>query len=119
MKQARIGSVILPLKVKIQNRTGAKLKSAATAKSPAGMSGALKELPVNLAVLDARGIIVDVNEAWKTFARDNDLRTPNFGIGKNYLQLCRSGAGAPAELAENLKRLIAAKLDLINFVYSC
>ena len=108
MKQARI-----------QTRTGAKLKSAATAESPAGMSGALKQPPVNLAVLDARGIIVDVNEAWKTFARDNGLRTPNSGIGKNYLQLCGSGAGAPADLAVNLERLIAGKLDLINFVYSC
>ena len=94
MKQARIGSVILPLKVKIQNRTGAKLKSAATAESPAGMSGALKELPVNLAVLDARGIIVDVNEAWKTFARDNGLRTPNFGIGKNYRNYADQARGA-------------------------
>jgi DNA-binding CsgD family transcriptional regulator len=33
--------------------------------------------------------------------------------------VCRSGSGAPAELAENLERLIAAQLDLINLVYSC
>jgi DNA-binding CsgD family transcriptional regulator len=106
-------------KPKYQARTGAKPKSAVSADSAAAVPGALKHLPVNLAVLDARGIIIDVNEAWKKFARDNGLRTSNFGIGMNYLRLCRSGAGAPAELAENLERLIAAELDLINLVYSC
>lgn len=101
----------VPRKVKCQTRKGAKPKSAVTAHSTVDMSRAFKQLPVNLAVLDARGIIVDVNEAWKKFARDNGLRTPNFGIGKNYLYVCRSGSEAPAQLAENLERLIAAQLN--------
>lgn len=109
----------VPRKVTHQAAKGAQPRSAATPRSASGLPGALKQLPVNLAVLDARGVIVDVNEAWKKFARDNGLLTSNFGIGRNYLQLCRSGAGAPAELAENLERLLAAELDLINLVYSC
>ncbi len=105
--------------LKYQVRKSATPKSAFTAHSALDVSRALKQLPVNLAVLNARGTIVDVNEGWKKFARDNGLRTPNFGIGKNYINVCRSGSGAPAELAENLERLIAAQLDLINLVYSC
>jgi DNA-binding CsgD family transcriptional regulator len=108
-----------PSKVKHQARTGVQRKSAVAAHSPAATPGAFKKLPVNLAVLDGRGVIVDVSDAWKKFARDNGLRTSNFGIGKSYLHLCRSGAGAPAELAENLEKLIAGELDLINLVYSC
>lgn len=119
MISRKLGVMPAPRKVKYQARAGAKPKSAVASHSAADMPGALKQLPVNLAVLDARGIIVDVNEAWKKFARDNGLRTSNFGIGMNYLHLCRSGAGAPVELAENLERLIAAELDLINLVYSC
>ena len=105
-------------KVKYQPaRKGPKPKSAAALHSTVDLSRALKQLPVNLAVLDTRGVIIEVNEAWKKFARDNGLRTPNFGIGTNYLNVCRSGSGE--ELAENLERLIAAHLDLINLVYSC
>lgn len=106
-------------KPEYQARTGAKPNSAVSADTAAAVPAALKDLPVNLAVLDARGVIIDVNEGWKKFARDNGLRSSNFGIGMNYLRLCRSGAGAPAELAENLERLIAGELDLINLVYSC
>ena len=96
-----VGVMPVP-EVKYPATTGAKRKSGATAHSAADMPGALKQLPVNFAVLDTRGVIVDVNEAWKKFARDNGLLTSNFGIGMNYLHLCRSGE-AQAELAEILR----------------
>ena len=53
-------------------------------------------MPANVAILDQAGRIVDVNENWRTFARKNDLRVPDFGLGMNYLAVCGAGAGAAA-----------------------
>jgi hypothetical protein len=66
-----------------------------------------------------QGYIVDVNESWKTFAQDNEFRGSNFGIGLNYLDVCRSGTGAAVEFGDQLQRLLNAELNLINLVYSC
>ena len=41
----------------------------------------LSSLPVRTAILDARGIIVSVNDAWRKFARANGFGDPSFGIG--------------------------------------
>jgi hypothetical protein len=47
---------------------------------------AFEALPIRTAIVDAGGIIVSVNETWKSFGRASGLRTPNFGIGSYYLQ---------------------------------
>jgi DNA-binding NarL/FixJ family response regulator len=80
----------------------------------------LRELPANVAVLDSGGVIVDVNENWKAFARTNDLGVPDFGLGMNYLAVCGAGAGAAAmEFGDQLRGLLAGEIDLVSLVYSC
>lgn len=57
------------------------------------MQSILDSLAEHLAVLDAQGTIVRVNEAWRRFAADNgdpDLR--HSGPGHNYLSACASAA---------------------------
>lgn len=80
----------------------------------------LRELTANVAILDERGVIIDVNEGWKAFARKNDLNVPNFGIGSNYLAVCGAEAGAAtAEFGDQLRGLLAGDVDLVSLVYSC
>src|SRR5436305_7433698 len=79
----------------------------------------LSALPVNLAILDASGIIVTVNETWKDFARQNGLRLPNFGIGLNYLKFCQSGGPHPSLSAADLKELLSGQKKLLTLIYPC
>ncbi|MFI5365423.1 MAG: PAS domain S-box protein [Candidatus Binatia bacterium] len=65
----------------------------------------LDALTANVAVLDAYGTIVTVNERWRRFARENQASTDgNDFVGVNYLAVCEkskgpgSDAGAQAAL---------------------
>ncbi len=54
----------------------------------------LNALPAHIALMDAQGIIVSVNDAWKRFAAANftkELR--KFEIGANYLEVCDHAMG--------------------------
>jgi DNA-binding NarL/FixJ family response regulator len=75
---------------------------------------AVKALPVSAAILDASGMIVAVNDTWKDFGRRNGLRTPNAGVGANYLQYC-----ADSEFTTELRALLARRLNLLTLVYPC
>ncbi len=48
----------------------------------------LNSLTASIAVLDARGAIIAVNEAWRRFARENDGDGETFYVGANYLTIC-------------------------------
>jgi DNA-binding CsgD family transcriptional regulator len=79
----------------------------------------LEALPVRGAVLDANGVIVGVNEAWKQFARKSGLQTPDFDVGRNYFDYCTVDLGNAPRLAQDLKDLIAGRLDLLTCTYPC
>ncbi len=67
-------------------------------------------MPVELAVLDANGMIVFVNEAWKRFARENGSNPAWVSCGVNYLEVCRRAAGAGDEQAARAARAIEGVL---------
>lgn len=75
---------------------------------------ALKALPVSVAILDASGKIVAVNDIWKEFGRRNGLRIPEAGVGANYLQYCPE-----SEFTVELRALLAGRLNLLTLVYPC
>jgi DNA-binding CsgD family transcriptional regulator len=79
----------------------------------------LKSLPASVAILDASGIIVSVNDAWKQFGRLNGLRVPRSAVGANYLQYCGSGEPRSRRFTDELKALLAGQLDLLTFIYPC
>ncbi|QUV84503.1 PAS domain S-box protein [Chloracidobacterium aggregatum] len=68
------------------------------------LQSTLDTLSAHIAVLDQNGVILEVNEAWKRFARENGLQTGNFGIGMNYLALCEQATGPESEVAHALAR---------------
>ena len=44
----------------------------------------------NLVVLDAHGTVVAVNQAWREFVAARGHREADLGLGRNYLEFCRS-----------------------------
>jgi DNA-binding CsgD family transcriptional regulator len=79
----------------------------------------LKSLPASVAILDASGTIVAVNDTWKQFGRRNGLRVPDSAIGSNYLQYCRSDEPNSRRFEGELRALLAGKRDLLTFIYPC
>ncbi len=53
----------------------------------------LNALPAHIALVDAQGVIVSVNEAWRRFAAANVLQGPEFCVGQNYLAVCDQAIG--------------------------
>lgn len=79
----------------------------------------LKSLPASVAILDASGTIVAVNDTWKQFGRRNGLRVPDSAIGASYLQYCRSDEPNSRRFESELRALLAGKRDLLTFIYPC
>ncbi|MBC7994675.1 MAG: PAS domain-containing protein [Rhizobacter sp.] len=83
----------------------------------------LNALPAHIAVLDARGVIVSVNEAWRRFANENGLRDPNHCVGRNYLDACGpppgSGAAETWAVATGLRAVLAGQRSSFSIEYSC
>jgi len=50
----------------------------------------------HLAVLDEDGLIITVNKAWRQFADANGLAWEDYGVGRNYLEVCEFAEGANA-----------------------
>ncbi|HUX26346.1 MAG TPA: PAS domain-containing protein, partial [Burkholderiales bacterium] len=68
-------------------------------------------LPANIALLDTRGQIISVNAAWRRFAEANACRSPEYGIGLNYLDICDRVRGTDAAGAEPVATGIRAVLS--------
>ena len=58
----------------------------------------LGDLVVEVAVLDERGVIVAVNDAWDQFAADNGGEAAACGVGASYLAACDGAGDDPAAM---------------------
>lgn len=63
---------------------------------PARQAAVLDALPAQIALLDANGVIVFVNRAWRQFGAANGVKDLTYGLGTNYLALCGEARGADA-----------------------
>ncbi len=84
----------------------------------------LNALTVHLAVLDATGTIVAVNDAWRTFARENgDPELRYTGIGVNYFTVCQHASGKRSQEAapvlDGMKAVLTGKLPIFEIEYPC
>jgi len=70
------------------------------AKEAAYQTAILNALPAHVVLLDAHGVIVSVNEAWRQLAAVNSMQSPDFGLGINYLALCDGAWGPDAASAQ-------------------
>ncbi len=83
----------------------------------------LNALPANIALLDAQGTILSVNEGWRRFALANALPTLEFGVGSDYLAICDRvmgmGASEAHQAAEGIRSVLGGGVDRFSFEYSC
>jgi PAS domain S-box-containing protein len=71
----------------------------------------LDALPAQIALLDAQGVILSVNEAWRRFASINVLQMPDFGLGENYVETCERATGDCSEEARAIGTGIRGVLE--------
>ncbi len=81
----------------------------------------LNALPAHIALLDAQGRIMSVNQAWRQFADANLLRTPAYGVGLSYLDICdqtRGDASAVAQqVAAGIRAVLAGTVKSVSLEY--
>ena len=99
------------------------LQREALRASEAVQKGVLDALPANIAILDAEGVIVAVNEPWSRFAAENSHDPSSAGVGCNYIRICEKSWGESAEEAQDIAVGIRAVIDGLqhefSLVYAC
>ncbi len=87
----------------------------------------LDSLSAEIAILDESGEIIFVNRAWREFAKRNDWRAPNAGVGTNYLEVCENAARSTMrDEGANIRTIVAGIRSVIEgsqsefmFEYPC
>ena len=93
-------------------------------RSEAARQGAiLNALPAHIALLDAQGFIVSVNDAWRRFSVANILQGPDYGVGLNYLDACDRAQGDDSLEARpavaGIRAVLAGELKSFSIEYPC
>jgi len=83
----------------------------------------LNSLSANIAILDAQGVIMETNRAWRRYASTNQMKGEHDSIGVNYLEICEAVAGKEAagarKVAEGIRSVINGDTDEFLFDYPC
>ncbi len=82
----------------------------------------LNSLTSHIAVLDAQGVIIAVNNAWRRFAQENGLNQEMLGL--NYLDACKNTFNQPYGDEENaaqdgIQAVLAGWRETFHLEYSC
>jgi transcriptional regulator with GAF, ATPase, and Fis domain/ABC-type uncharacterized transport system substrate-binding protein len=84
----------------------------------------LDSLKYEIAVLDREGNILDVNQSWRQFARENDAGSlDRLGTGINYLEVCRrssdSGDKNAQAALEGIQSVLEGSREQFMLEYPC
>ncbi len=83
----------------------------------------LNSLSAHIAILDADGVILQTNEAWRTYAQRNRLRGTPDAVGTNYLNICEATRGEDAEgaccVATGIRAVIEGRETEFLYDYPC
>lgn len=85
----------------------------------------IDSLVQHIAVLDADGVIVTVNQAWRDFARDNSAAgSARESIGLNYLKICRAASadefgGQVSAVLAGISEVLAGSRAEFSLEYPC
>jgi PAS domain S-box-containing protein len=80
----------------------------------------LDSLTAQIAILDACGRIIAVNQAWRQFGEHNVLIWPDDPVGANYVEIFRAGAeGDAAALTEGITAVLAGTRSDFQVPYIC
>lgn len=103
--------------------------SAAAAPVPGGVpagtlwTSVVDVLEEQVCVLDAAGLIVGVNHAWRRFAQDNGAEPASVGPGISYLDVCQRGALAgyseAGAMASGIVDVLQGRREEFALEYPC
>lgn len=117
---------IMPYRVLSVSRPGAvaSFVDVTAVKGLQRLQATIDALSEHIAVLDADGTIVMVNEAWRRFARTNgDVELLATGPGSNYLNVCAAPAAETDPLAvrarAGLKGVLEGSREAFSLRYPC
>jgi diguanylate cyclase (GGDEF)-like protein len=83
----------------------------------------LNALPAHIALLDAQGVIISVNEAWRGFASPSAPQDPGHAAGYNYLALCEGfrgeGGFVARKVAQGIRSVLGGTAGSFSIDYSC
>jgi two-component system, NarL family, sensor kinase len=91
-------------------------------RSEALLRSTLDSLSAHIAVLDGRGTILAVNNAWRQFARESGYEGDGYGVGLNYLSVCEAGAQhsrQAKDTASALRDIMAGHRRDFRMEYPC
>ena len=85
--------------------------------------GTVDAISASLTILDANGVILDVNRTWRKFAQAHGLGSDNLCEGTNYLTVCDAASGASSdgaqEMAAGIRAVIQGHQNEFMLEYPC
>ncbi len=75
-------------------------------------------LSAQIAILDEKGVIIETNQAWQRFARENG-GGECCSVGENYLGVCTFPPGEASPAAEGIRSVMAGQIEEFSLEYSC
>ena len=86
------------------------------------LRSSLDALSGHIAVLDESSTILEVNEAWRRFADENQFTGAGYGVGASYLQVCEQTfpqVSEAAAYARGINDVIAGRRTSFETEYPC
>lgn len=86
------------------------------------LRSSLDALGSHIAVLDESGVILEVNEAWRRFADENQFVGSGYGVGTNYLSVCENAGGECGDgpdIATGIREVMQGRRDRFLVEYPC
>lgn len=84
---------------------------------------ALDSISAHVAILDATGLILETNRAWKDFGMVNGIRIEPSCIGLNYLETCDKASkepfDEPAVVAAGIRQVFRGEIEEFFVNYPC
>lgn len=82
----------------------------------------IASIPSTMALVDHNGTILAVNDSWRAFAEENGYPGDDFGVGTNYLHVCRNESGhqdESAEAARGIRSVLSGQATQFQLEYPC
>lgn len=83
----------------------------------------LDSLSAHIALLDENGVILEVNKAWREFAKNNNGQMKLVSTGCNYLDVCDQATGMCSDgsdaVANGIREVIRGKRSEFRMEYPC
>jgi diguanylate cyclase (GGDEF)-like protein/PAS domain S-box-containing protein len=83
----------------------------------------LNALPACIALLDVRGVIISVNNAWREISCVNVTQGPGHAVGVNYLHICDNAdeedASSVHQAGAGIRSVLSGSIKIFSLEYPC